>query len=123
METHDQKKDRQQKLGEKPMKGYTMTNTTIKLRPKQKNTADDKATYSDSLENVITTTVEAMTKVVNMPHWRWQKQQHPQTLWQMKIPLRRTHQMYYCCIEWEKLYKLQREASKSFETYTRKNLG
>ena len=33
METRDQEKDRQQKLGEKPMKSYTMTHTKIKLRP------------------------------------------------------------------------------------------
>ena len=33
IETNDQKKDRQQKLGEKPMKSYSMTHTTMKSNP------------------------------------------------------------------------------------------
>ena len=48
------------------MKNYTMTHTTMKLRPQQKNTADVEATSSDALENVVTATVEAMPEMVNM---------------------------------------------------------
>ena len=66
METPGQKKDRQQKFGEKPMKSYNMTHTKIISRPQRENTADVVTTSSDALKNVGTTTVEAMPKVVNM---------------------------------------------------------
>ena len=66
METDDQKKDRLQKLGEKPMKSYTMTHTPMKLRPQQEKTVDVVATSSEALANVVTTTTGAMPEVVNM---------------------------------------------------------
>ena len=66
IETQDQKKDRQQKFGEKTMKSYTISHTKMKLLPQQENTADVVTTSSDALKNVVTTTVEAMLKVVNM---------------------------------------------------------
>jgi hypothetical protein len=57
METDEQKKERLHKLGEKPMKHYNMTHTTMKLqsRPTRENTADVVTTPSKELGKSGTT--------------------------------------------------------------------
>ena len=57
METDEQKKERLHKLGEKPMKRYIMTHTTMKSRLTQENTANVVTTSSENTANVDTTTV------------------------------------------------------------------
>jgi hypothetical protein len=56
METDEQKKERLHKLGEKPMKRYIMTHTTMKSRLTQENTANVVTTSSENTANVDTTT-------------------------------------------------------------------
>ncbi len=53
METDEQKKERLHKLGEKPMKQYNMTHTSLKSqsRPTRENTADVVTTPSKELGN------------------------------------------------------------------------
>jgi hypothetical protein len=57
METDEQKKEKLHKLGEKPMKNYNMTHTTMKSqsRPTRENTADVVTTPSKELGKSDTT--------------------------------------------------------------------
>jgi hypothetical protein len=65
METDKQKIERLQELGEKPMKRYNMTHTTMRSCPTQENTAKVVTTSSKKLANVVSTTVDVMPDEVN----------------------------------------------------------
>ena len=65
METDEQKKERLHKLGEKPMKQYNMTHTSLKSqsRPTRENTADVVTTPSKELGNSGTATGKSKTTI------------------------------------------------------------